>query len=122
MEHSIIYWKKGVYACFPYLLKRPGGSLVTRFSTRLYASHVDHTGGTCALASFDGGRSWNETDEELLNPAWESTDGAMANADAHKWRYPHRRYPLGGGGSMSQIHTILCVVAHPVATTLLPSS
>ena len=86
MEHSIIYKKEGVYACFPYLLKLSADRLLTRISTRAHNSHVDNTGGACTLASIDGGRSWRETDEGFVNPAWRNPDGTLARANAIAWR------------------------------------
>jgi sialidase-1 len=87
MEHSIIYRKEGRYSCFPQLLRYPDGRLLTRFSTRLYSSHVDHSGGEATLASDDGGRSWYSSDEAMINPAWRSSDGALIRAGAIAWRY-----------------------------------
>lgn len=87
MEHSIIYKRADVYSCFPSLLKLPDSRLITGFSTREYASHVDHSGGSLNMVSSDGGRSWIETIEKPVNPSWMGSDTRMARADANGWRY-----------------------------------
>lgn len=86
MEHSVIFKQEGLYACFPSLVKLGDGRLVTRFSTRIYSSHVDNTGGLCTLVSADDGRHWSETCEDFVNPEWTSSDGSMARADAVAWK------------------------------------
>jgi sialidase-1 len=67
-------------------MKLGDGHLVTRFSTRIYSSHVDSTGGMCTLVSADDGRHWEGMCEDFVNPMWASPDESMARADAVAWK------------------------------------
>lgn len=85
-EHSIVYKKPGVYACFPGLMRMPDGALFTSFGTRTRRSHIDGTGGGAAYVSRDGGRTWRPAPKGMTNPLYLRRDGGMTHASAYGWR------------------------------------
>ena len=86
-RHTVIYKKEGVYACFPTLVRGENGQLVTRFATRVQASHIDPRGGYASLVSTDEGETWYPTQEEVVDPAWMDAKGQLVIPAAHGWRY-----------------------------------
>jgi len=87
VRHTVIYKKEGVYACFPTLVRGENGQLITRFATRVQASHIDPRGGYTSLTSTDEGESWHPTQEEVVDPAWMDAQGQIVIPAAHGWRY-----------------------------------
>lgn len=86
-EHQIIYKKEGIYACFPSLKVLGPKTFVTGFGTRTRASHIDPTGGSQTLISEDGGYSWREATERVVNPRWKTSWGALVDPGIQGWAY-----------------------------------
>jgi len=87
MRHVVIYQKEGTYACFPTLARATDGSLLTRFATRVMASHIDPRGGHLSLVSVDAGQTWQPGEGEPVDPTWEDESGAITIPAANGWRY-----------------------------------
>jgi hypothetical protein len=87
MQHTVIYQREGVYACFPTLSQGTDGTLHIRFATRVLASHIDPRGGHQSLASTDGGETWQPTEGEPVDPAWADSSGTVTIPAANGWRY-----------------------------------
>ena len=87
IRHTAIYKEEGVYACFPTLVRGENGQLVTRFATRVQASHIDPRGGYASLVSADEGETWHPTQEAVVDPAWMDQEGRIIIPAAHGWRY-----------------------------------
>ena len=86
-KNVVIYKKKGVYACFPSLLKLEGDALITNFNTKIRRSHIDPTGGSKKMVSYDGGLTWSETQNKFINPKYRTSEGILVRAGAKGWRY-----------------------------------
>jgi hypothetical protein len=86
IENVIIYKKKGVYACFPSLLKAEYGTLVTTFGTRTFKSHHDNTGGTETLESKDQGHTWKAADKKYIDPVYRQADGRIVIPAVDGWK------------------------------------
>jgi sialidase-1 len=95
-EHIVIYRQAGQYSAFPSLFNLPDGNLHVRFGARVSSSHVDPRRESMQYVSKDGGRTWNPTDSDIVDPTWAtgpSKPGHLVDANAHAWRYvePGRR-------------------------------
>ena len=66
----------------------PDGALYVKFRTAPTSSHMDpRTLERRAAISSDGGRTWQRTDRDEMNPAFRSRDGRLVEADTYNWRY-----------------------------------
>lgn len=86
-RNVVVYYKEGVYACFPSLLQLPDGTLFTSFGTRVRRSHIDGTGGGARYVSKDGGNTWQPTDRYPTDPRHVREDGTVINPSAQGWIY-----------------------------------
>lgn len=86
-KNVTIYYKEGIYACFPSLIRAADGTLVTGFGTRVRRSHIDGTGGSARYLSKDGGYTWEPTTETFIDPARVREDGAIISPHAQGWIY-----------------------------------
>lgn len=84
-KNVVIYKNKNVYACFPSLIKLEDGRLLTGFSTRKRASHIDAQGGGKRMLSADGGLTWQPTDYHYLSPDSKSKDGKAVIVNVKGW-------------------------------------
>lgn len=92
-ENIILYKQKGEYAAFPRLFELSGHTLYVEFRSRPTGSHMDPRGEIVRMISRDGGSSWDRTEQEIINPDYQSSSGKLADANAYGWRYvdPSRR-------------------------------
>lgn len=86
-EDVVIYYREGIYACFPSLYRAADGRLFTSFGTRARRSHIDPTGGSARAVSADDGRTWELTDESLPDPRFIREDGTTLRPHARGWVY-----------------------------------
>ena len=88
-EHQVIY--RGEYAMNFRFYRLPGGELYVKFNTKATSSHMDpRTLEKLAALSTDGGRTWQRTDRDELNPAFRSQPGRIVEAAPYSWRYDTR--------------------------------
>jgi hypothetical protein len=102
VEHVPIYKREGVYACFPtvykFVVSHESGvvgdgttvpdykqQLHVTVSTRVRASHIDPTGGSAALVSADGGRTWQLTDHPVGPGPWRVANGDLVRTACNWW-------------------------------------
>ena len=95
-EHTVIYRKAGQYSAFPRLMKLADGTLHVQFGARVTSSHLEPRSETMRFLSEDGGRTWQPTDRDAIDPTWAtgaSKPGRLVDANPHAWRYiePERR-------------------------------
>ncbi|MDA0347316.1 MAG: sialidase family protein [Verrucomicrobia bacterium] len=89
-EHVVIYRQAGQYSAFPRLFKLPDGTLHVHFRARVTSSHLEPRSETKQFVSKDGGRTWQPTDQDAVDPTWAtgpSKPGRLVDANAHAWRY-----------------------------------
>ena len=86
-RNVVVYYKEGVYACFPSLTQLPDGTLFTSFATRVRRSHIDSTGGSARYLSKDGGNTWEPTDQYMTDPRYVREDGTVIRPGAQGWIY-----------------------------------
>jgi len=89
-DHTVIYRNQGQYSAFPRLYQLPDGTLHVMFRARVTSSHVEPRADAKRFISKDGGRTWQATDDDALNPEWASgptKPGRLVDANAHAWRY-----------------------------------
>lgn len=84
-NHQIIFKEKGIYACFPSLTVLDPVTFSTTFYTRIHASHIDPAGGTKTLMTRDGGNTWAETSDPIVDPNWKTAKGFHVTAEADGW-------------------------------------
>lgn len=99
-EQGIVFKKEGVYACFPSLaIDETTGHLYASFGTRVKQSHIDPSGGSAAMESKDGGRTWQPVERipptahgEHPGSVFTAKDGALIEIGQYFWRrYPESR-------------------------------
>lgn len=91
-EHHALFREE--YARNFQFYRLPDGAFYVTFGTNPTSSHMDpRTIRRLAMISTDGGRSWQRTERDELNPVYRSRSGRLVEADAYNWRYdtPDRR-------------------------------
>jgi len=84
--HRDVYNKKGVYAVFPDLFILPDGNIGTSFGTKAVRSHIAQST-SASLISSDGGKTWSNADEPLVDKRWKTKDGKLVVPAAQGWIY-----------------------------------
>lgn len=92
VEHIVIYRQAGQYSAFPvlYQLTDQAQTLYVHFGAGVTGSHLEPRREKMRFVSSDGGRSWQRTTREYLNPAWftgPSQPRRVVDPNAHAWRY-----------------------------------
>ncbi len=95
-EHVAIYRQVGQYSAFPRLFKLADDTLHVQFGARVTSSHLEPRSERKRFRSLDGGRTWQPTEDDAMDPTWAtgpSQPGRLVDANAHAWRYvePERR-------------------------------
>jgi Neuraminidase (sialidase) len=91
-EHQVIFRED--YAMGFRFYRLAGGAFYVKFPTKPTSSHMDpRTLASIAALSHDGGRTWQRTDRNEVNPAFRSKAGRIVEVDSYNWRHdtPDRR-------------------------------
>lgn len=92
-EHIPLYREE--YARNFQFFRLPDGAFYVAFGTKPTSNHMDpRTIRTLAMISTDGGRTWERTARDEINPIFRSPQpGRLVKADTYNWRYdtPDRR-------------------------------
>jgi hypothetical protein len=95
-SHVVIYRKEEQYSAFPRLIELADGNLHVQFGAGVTSSHLEPRRETMRYLSNDGGRTWQKTETEAIDPTWATgpqNPNRLVDANAHAWRYidPERR-------------------------------
>ena len=84
-EHQTIFRKE--YAMSFRFYRLADGAFYVKWGTKPTTSHMDsRTLARFAAISTDGGRTWQPTDRDEVNPAFQSRLGQLVEADSYNWR------------------------------------
>lgn len=85
-EHQVIFREE--YARNFRFYRLTDGAFYVKFGTVPTSNHMDpRTIQKLASISTDGGRTWQFTDRDELNPAFRSKPQRVVEVDTHNWRY-----------------------------------
>lgn len=86
IEHVVIYSESGGYASFPELFVLDGEYKIgTSFAVNYSRSHLDGKNKSHRLISNDGGKTWKETSESLIDIRWKTSSGKLVIPAAQGW-------------------------------------
>lgn len=86
IKHIVVYSESGGYASFPELFVLDGEYKIgTSFGVNYSRSHLDGKNKSHRLISNDGGKTWKETSESLIDIRWKTSSGKLEIPAAQGW-------------------------------------